>query len=195
MVLAAQLFVDVARPPMDVALRQMPSASCSSVTRQSRPGATAPANTVIDAGVELAARRDRDRVADATGRFVTGTIAARTSVPVDADLLCTPATRMSTRVPMWAMLRMSQSSDAAASLSMALTRAVSMRRSFAPVEPDRGVGPAAVLLGEVAHDCGRPMAVPGAALAKVLAMMHLGVLNGLRGQVLIADVVEVLGRV
>ena len=74
-------------------------------------------------------------------------------------------------VPMWATLRRSLSSDAAASLSIALTRATSFTGSFAPSNqivasglPPRSFASSRTMRAE-------SMSEPGAALANVLAMI------------------------
>ncbi len=74
-------------------------------------------------------------------------------------------------VPMWAMLRRSLSSEAAASLSMALTRAASMTGSL-PAWSNQTVASGVPPFSRASSRAMRAerMSVPAAALASVLAM-------------------------
>ena len=168
----AQLLVPIERPPIVIAVMPIACAICSSVSLRSLAAATAPPKATIcrrvnatdpaatplaDSARRLIARHDG-------GEEVLARAPVRSAIasPVDASV-----------VPACAVLRMSLSSEAAASLRIALTRATSCTGSLVPSNQivASGLPPCSFARSRTMR--ADAIGEPDAALANVLAMMIL----------------------
>ena len=177
----AQLFVPVARPPMVVATMPMAWAIWSSVSLRSLAAATAPPKaTTWDACRPARPPRRASPIRPAASYPTT--IAASRSCP-DAPVR-SPIARPTDAsvVPSWAVLRMSLSSDAAASLSAALTRATSRTGSLVPSNQIVASGLPPLSLARSRRMRAESISEPDAALANVLARIIFACSIACRGR-------------